>query len=135
MLIADNPPPLNCLPTAEGYDYRGHQTKTESGLTCQVFNYWHQKVSSYIGQYPVLRTVKSALHFTSLTDLLTQTPSRLLWEASSHMLQLMCESCSYTYPQLSIARNSFIQLSEREQCRVITLAERFNTAAHNSNPG
>ena len=32
-------------------------------------------------------------HFTltSLTDLFTQTPSRLLWEASSHMLQLMRE--------------------------------------------
>ena len=40
----------------------------------------------------VLRTVQSALHFTSLTDLFTQTPSRLLWEASSHMLQLMREA-------------------------------------------
>ena len=36
--------------------------------------------------YPVLRTIQSALHFTSLTDLFNQTPSRLLWEASSHML-------------------------------------------------
>ena len=49
------------------------------------------KASSYKTQYPVLRTVQSTLHFTSLTDLFTQTPSRLLWEASSHMLQLMCE--------------------------------------------
>ena len=65
------------------------------------------KGSSYIAQYPVLRTVQSALHFTSLTDLFTQTPSRLLWEASSHMLQLMREGCSYTYPPLSIARYSF----------------------------
>ena len=73
------------------------------------------KASSYIAQYPVLRTVQSALHFTSL---FTQTPSQLLWEASSHMLQLMHECCSYTYPSLSIARNSFIQLSELEQCRV-----------------
>ena len=69
------------------------------------------KASFYIAQYPVLRTVQSALHFTSLTDLFTQTPSRLLWEASSHMLQLMREGCSYTYPPLSIARYSFIQLS------------------------
>ena len=30
----------------------------------------------------------------------------------------MCEGCSYTYPPLSIARYSFIQLSELEQCRV-----------------
>ena len=65
---------------------------------------------------------------TSLTDLFTQTPSRLLWEASSRMLQLMREGCSYTYPPLSIARYSFIQLSELEQCRVKKLAQGFNTA-------
>ena len=87
------------------------------------------KGSSYIAQYPVLRTAQSALHFTSLTDLFTQTPSRLLWEASSHMLQLMREGCSYTYPPLSIARYSFIQLSELEQCRVKKLAQGFNAAA------
>ena len=52
------------------------------------------KTSSYITQYPVLRTVQSALHFTSLADLFTQTPSQLLWEASSHMLQLMRDGCS-----------------------------------------
>ena len=70
------------------------------------------KGSSYIAQYPVLRTAQSALHFTSLTDLFTQIPSRLLWEASSHMLQLMREGCSYTYPPLSIVRYSFKQLSQ-----------------------
>ena len=94
-----------------------------------------KKTSSYIAQYPVLRTVQSALHFTSLTDLFTQTPSRLLWEASSHMLQLMREGCSYTYPPLSMASYSVIQLSELEQCRVKQLAEGFNTAAQDSNPG
>ena len=93
------------------------------------------KPSSYIAQYPVLRTVQNALHFTSLTDLFTQTPSRLLWKASSHMLQLMREGCSYTYPPLSIARYSFIQLSELEQCRVKKLAKGFNTAAQDSNLG
>ena len=62
--------------------------------------------SNYIAQYPVLRTAQSALYFTSLTDLFTQTPSRLLWEAYSHMLQLMRDGCSYTYPPLSIARYS-----------------------------
>ena len=63
---------------------------------------------------------KCFLQFTSLTvtDLFTQILSQLLWEASSHMLQLMCEGCSYTYPPLSIARYSFIQLSELEQFRV-----------------
>ena len=87
------------------------------------------KASSYIAQYPVLRTAQSALHFTSLTDLFTHTPSRLLWEAPSHMLQLMREGCSYTYPPLSIVRYSFKQLSELGQCRVKKLAQGFNTAA------
>ena len=49
------------------------------------------KASSYIAQYPILRIIQSALHFTSLADLLNQTPSQLLWEASSHKLQLMRE--------------------------------------------
>ena len=88
-----------------------------------------KKASSYVAQYPVLRTVQCALHFTSLTDLFTQTPSRLLWEAYSHMLQLMREGCSYTNPPLSIVRYSFTQLSELEQCRVKKLAQGFNTAA------
>ena len=94
-----------------------------------------KKASSYIVQYPVLGTVQSALHFTSLTDLFTQTPSRLLWEASSHMLQLMRKGCSYTYPPLSVARYSFKQLSELEQCRVKKLAQGFNTVAQDSNHG
>ena len=93
------------------------------------------KASSYIAQYPVLGIAQSALHFTSMADLFTQTPSRLLWEASSHKLQLMREGGSYTYPPLSIARYSFIQLSEKEQCRVKKLAQCFNTAAQDSNPG
>ena len=69
------------------------------------------KASSYITQYPVLRTVQSALHFTSV---FTQTPFWLLLEASS---QLMREGCSYTYPPLPIVRYSFIQQRELEQCR------------------
>ena len=51
------------------------------------------------------------------------------------MLQLMRKGCSYTYPPLSIARNYFIQLSELEQGRVKKLAQGFNTAAQDSNPG
>ena len=101
---------------------------------------WNQcvkkvKVSSYKAQYPVLRTVQSALHFTSLTDRFTQTSSRLLWEASSHMLQLMREVCSYTYLPLSIVKYLFIQPSELEQCRVKKLAQCVNTAAQDSDPG
>ena len=41
----------------------------------------------------------------------------------------MREGYSYTYPPLSIARYSFVQLCELEQCRVKKLAQGFNTAA------
>ena len=94
-----------------------------------------KKVSSYIAQYPILRIAQSALHIISLADLFNQTPSQLLWEASSHTLQLMRKGCSYTYPPLSIARYSFIQLNGLEQCRVKKLAQGFNTGAQDSNPG
>ena len=40
----------------------------------------------------------------------------------SAMLQLMHEGCSYRYPPLAIARCSFIQLSELEQCRMKKLS-------------
>ena len=45
-------------------------------------------------------------------------------------LQLMHRGCTYTYPPLSIARYSFIQLRELEQCRVKNLAQ-----GQDSNPG
>ena len=51
------------------------------------------------------------------------------------MLQLMHECCLYTYPPLSKARYSFIQVSELEQCRAKKLAQGSNTAAQDSNPG
>ena len=119
-------------------DRRARNTKTSCLQTLQstpskVRIIKKVKASSYIAQYPVLRTAQCALHFTSLTDLFTQTPSRLLWEASSHMLQFMHGGCSYTYPPLSIARYSFIQLSKLEQCRVknlpkvLTLQNRIRT--------
>ena len=43
---------------------------------------------------------QSALPITSLADLFNQTPFQLLWEASSHMQQLMREGCLHTYPPL-----------------------------------
>ena len=51
------------------------------------------------------------------------------------MLQLMCEGFSYVYPPLSIARYSFIQLSELEQYRVHKHAQYFSTAVKDSNMG
>ena len=53
----------------------------------------------------------------------------------SHMLQLMQECYSYTYPPVSIAKYSFLSLSELEQYRVKKDAYGFNTAAQDSNPG
>ena len=50
-------------------------------------------------------------------------------------MQIMREGCFYTYPPLSIARQSFIQLHELGQCRVKKIAPSFNTAAQDSNPG
>ena len=44
---------------------------------------------------------------SSLAHLFNQTPSQPLWKASSHMLQLMHECCSYTYsfyPPLSVVQ-------------------------------
>ena len=54
-------------------------------------------------------------------DLFNQIPSQLVWEVSSHTLQLIRDGCSYTYPPLSIASYSIIQPSELEQCRVKNL--------------
>ena len=72
---------------------------------------------------------QSTLHFISLAD---------LFYKSSHMLKLMREGCSYTYPPLFVARYSFIQLSKLEQCWVKKLAQGFNTknatAIKNSGP-
>ena len=65
----------------------------------------------------------------SLTNLFNQTSSQLLWEAYSRMLQLMHEGCSYTYPPLSVARYSSIQLNvlHREK-----KAQGINTTAQDS---
>ena len=69
------------------------------------------------GAVPSPRTAQSALHSTSLADLFNQSSPQLLLKHPA-TLQLMREGYSYKYPPLSIARYSFIQLSELEQCRV-----------------
>ena len=54
------------------------------------------------------------MHFTlhPLVDPFIPTPSRVLWEAFSKTLQLLREDYSFKYPPLSLAKYSFIQLSE-----------------------
>ena len=49
--------------------------------------------------------------FHPLADLFIPTPFRLLWEAFSN-LQLLLGNYAFKYPHLSVARYSFIQLSE-----------------------
>ena len=98
---------------------------------CQYEIQSEVNISSFIAQYPVLTIAQSTtLYFPD-----RPVPTQPFWEVSSHMLQLMCEGCSYTYPPLSIARYPFIQLSELEQCRVKKRAQGFNTAAQDLNMG
>ena len=106
---------------------RSRETEFKFWALCRMVGPVHSpllyfiKVRSYVAQCLVHRTAQSTLHFTSLADLFYLTLSQLLWEATSLMLQLMREGCWYSYPPLSIARYSFIQLSELEQCRVKNL--------------
>ena len=67
------------------------QTNSFSNRKTSIVDIKVSKVSSYIAQNAVLRTVQSALHFISLANVFNQTPSQLLWEASSHMVQLIRE--------------------------------------------
>ena len=63
-----------------------------------------KKEKIYIAQCPVCRNIQSARHFTYLPDLFTQALSQIIWEASSHMVQLIRIDWSYTYQSQSIAR-------------------------------
>ena len=79
---------------------------------------------------PSAQKSQGASHFTSLEDQFNQ----FLWEASSHMLQLMRERWSNTYHPLSIAMYSFTQRSELEQNRIKQLPQCLNTNAQDSKP-
>ena len=57
----------------------------------------------------------------SLADLFNQTPSQLLWEASSHAAINAQTLFIHKYPPMSITRYSFTQLSELEHRRVKNL--------------
>ena len=106
---------------------------------------WHQrkqivssyvKGSFYIVQYPVRWTAQSALHFSSPgrpvhSDTNSASPRSILV-----MLQLRAKTKSLPFPTLSIARYSFIQLSQQgcqwreRKCPI------FETVAKgDSNPG
>ena len=76
-----------------------------------------KKVWFYIAQYPVRWTAQSALHFPPLADLFIPTPFSASLGSILAMQQLRNEY-SLTFPPLSIARYSFIQLS-RLRCREV----------------
>ena len=72
------------------------------------------KGSFYIAQYPVRWTAQSALHFLpSLADLFIPTPFSASPGSILAMQQLCATTKSLTFPPLSIARYSFIQLSQQ----------------------
>ena len=93
------------------------------------------RASSYITQYPVLRIKFKVLYTLPPWQTFSIKHHLGFSGCQSHMLQLMREGCLYIYPPLSIARYSFIQLGELEQCRMKKLAQGFNAAAQDSNPG
>ena len=68
------------------------------------------KVWFYIALYPVRWTAQSALHFPPLADPFIPTPFSASLGSILAMLQLR-NDYSLTFPPLSIARYSFIQLS------------------------
>ena len=68
------------------------------------------KVWFYIALYPVRWTAQSALHFPPLADLFIPTPFSASLGSILAMQQLR-NDYSLTFPPLSIARHSFIQLS------------------------
>ena len=68
------------------------------------------KVWFYIALYPVRWTAQSALHFPPLADLFIPTPFSASLGSILAMQQLR-KDYSLTFPPLSIARYSFIQLS------------------------
>ena len=95
------------------------------------------KGSFYIAQYPVRWTAQSALHFLpSLTDLFIPTPFSASPGSILAMQQLRANTKTLTFPPLSIARYSFIQLSRQGRQRREGKCPIFQTVAKgDSNPG
>ena len=90
-----------------------------------------------LAQYPVRWTAQSALHFLpSLTDLFIPTPFSASPGSILAMQQLRATTKSLTFPPLSIARYSFIQLSQQGRQWREGKCPIFQTVAKgDSNPG
>ena len=84
-----------------------HSAEPQSGI---MYSWTKVKVWFYIALYPVRWTAQSALHFPPLADLFIPTPFSASLGSILAMQQLR-NDYSLTFPPLSIARYSFIQLS------------------------
>ena len=94
------------------------------------------KGSFYIAQYPVRWTAQSALQFPPLADLFIPTPCSASPGSILAMQQLRAMTKSLTFPPLSIARYSFIQLSRHGRQWREGKCPIFQTVAKgDSNPG
>ena len=102
-----------------------------------VTNIMYKVAFFYIAQYPVRWTAQSALHFFAIpdrpvhSDINSASPGCILARQ-----QLRAKTTSLTFPPLSIARYSFIQLRELGCQWIERNCPIFETVAKgDSNPG
>ena len=88
----------------------------------------------YIALYPVHWTAQSALHFPPLADLFIPTPFSASLGSILAMQQLR-NDYSLTFPPLSIARYSFIQLSRLRRREVKENAQTSKRYQRGFEPG
>ena len=93
-----------------------------------------KKVWFYIALYPVHWTAQSALHFPPLADLFIPTPFSASLGSILAMQQLR-NDYSLTFPPLSIARYSFIQLSRLRRREVKENAQTSKRYQRGFEPG
>ena len=94
----------------------------------------NKKVWFYIALYPVHWTAQSALHFPPLADLFIPTPFSASLGSILAMQQLR-NDYSVTYPPLSVARYSFIQLSRLRRREVKENAQTSKRYQRGVEPG
>ena len=95
---------------------------------------WYLKVWFYIALYPVHWTAQSALHFPPLAELFIPTPFSASLGSILAMQQLR-NDYSLTFPPLSIARYSFIQLSRLRRREVKENAQTSKRYQRGFEPG
>ena len=96
-----------------------------------------KKVKKVVFYIAIRRTAQSAVHYLpSLRDLFIPTPTRLHRGSILAMQQLRAMTKSLTFPPLSVARYSFIQLSQQGRQWRERKCPVFETVAkRDSNPG